>query len=62
MREDTQNNGSQEIDLSYLFKKTSGLFDSLGYSLFRFFRFILRNIIILAILVVVGAVIGYFLD
>src|SRR5690606_12285595 len=63
MGADTQNNqGSQEIDLSYLSKKTVSFFDGLGYSLYKFCRFLWKNIIILAILIVVGAVAGYFLD
>src|SRR5690606_35368701 len=63
MGADTQNNqGSQEIDLSYLSKKTVSFFDGLGYSLYKFCRFLWKNIIVLAILIVVGAVAGYFLD
>lgn len=60
---DTQNNhGSQEIDLSYLSKKTANFFDNIGYSLYRFFKFLIKNIIFLAIVLVVGAVAGFFLD
>lgn len=63
MGTDKQNiNESQEIDLSYLSKKTASLFDSIGFSLFRFFKFLLKNAIVLSILIVVGAVVGYFLD
>jgi len=63
MGTDKQNsNESQEIDLSYLSKKTASLFDHIGFSLFRFFKFLLKNAIVLSILIVVGAVVGYFLD
>ena len=63
MGANTQNsNDSQEIDLSYLSKKTANFFDNLGYSFYKFFRFLLKNIIILSVLVVIGVLAGYFLD
>lgn len=53
---------SQEIDLTYLSKSVSSFFDWIGYSLFRFFKFLLKNSIIILILLVLGAVAGYFID
>lgn len=53
---------TQEIDLSYLSKKTMNIIDSIGYSLFKIFRFLMKNIIIISILIITGAIAGYFLD
>ena len=57
-----QNSDSQEIDLSYLTKKSIHFIDRLGYSIYKFFRFLTRNIIIISILIILGAISGYFLD
>jgi hypothetical protein len=59
---ESNTNSTQEIDLSYLSKKTANLFDNLGYSIYQFIKFLLKNIWIILGLVVVGAAIGYFLD
>ncbi|HUH34623.1 MAG TPA: hypothetical protein VL022_02205 [Moheibacter sp.] len=56
------NHDSQEIDLSYLTKKTSLLLNNIGFSIFRFSRFLAKNIIVIAIIVLAGIAIGYFLD
>lgn len=53
---------SQEIDLNYLSKKAFSLFDYVGYLVFLFFRFLLKNAIVIIVLIVSGAIIGYFLD
>lgn len=52
----------QEIDLSYLSKKVNLLLDELGYSIYKFFRFIIKNLIIVLTLLVAGVIIGYLLD
>ena len=63
MSTNTQNsNDSQEIDLTYLSKKTLSFFDTLGYFFYLFFRFLIKNIIVLSVLLIIGAVAGYFLD
>lgn len=59
---ESNNQNSQEIDLSYLSKRTTSFFEKLGYSLYRFFRFLLKNIIILSTLVIFGVISGYFID
>lgn len=56
------NNSSQEIDLSYISKKTSAFFDHIGYAVYRFFKFCLKNFIIILALVIVGLALGYYLD
>ncbi|MET3731529.1 hypothetical protein [Moheibacter stercoris] len=59
---ESNTNSSQEIDLSYLSKKTGHLFDKIGYSIYRFIKFLIKNIWILLVLLIVGGVIGYLLD
>lgn len=50
---------SQEIDLSVLYKKVSSLF---GRAIYNLVRFIMKNALILIVLIVIGGLIGYFLD
>lgn len=57
-----QNSENQEIDLSYLSKKTAHFIDRLGYMIYKFFRFLVKNIIILSILIVVGAIAGFIYE
>ena len=57
-----QNIQDQEIDLSQISKKISGFIDSIGAAIFRFIRFIFKNIIVIGILFIAGAVMGYFID
>lgn len=56
------NQSSQEIDLSFISKNTARLFGNIGLSFFRFLQFLLKNKFWLLGLIVVGAVLGYFLD
>src|SRR5690625_1994275 len=55
-------NDNQEIDLSYLTKKISTWIEFLGYSIYKFFQFLLKNIILLSVLFILGVAIGYFID
>lgn len=57
-----QNQENQEIDLSLLTKKISGFFDSVLMSVFKSIQFLKKNIIIIGVLFVLGATLGYFLD
>lgn len=57
-----QKNPSEEIDMLDLFRLIKRGFIAIGDVFLRFFNFLLRNIIILVILVVVGVLIGWFLD
>ena len=52
----------QEIDLSVISKKIAGFFDSIITLIFKCIRFFVKNAIIVSILFVLGAVLGYFLD
>jgi hypothetical protein len=52
----------QEIDLAVISKKISGFFDSIVTRIFMCIRFFVRNAIVIALLFVIGAVLGYFLD
>ncbi|MDI1254729.1 MAG: hypothetical protein PSV16_01400 [Flavobacterium sp.] len=52
----------QEIDLSLISKKVGGLFESLSTRIFKGFLFFKRNIVIVGILFVLGAGIGFYLD
>lgn len=53
---------STEIDLSFIPQKISSIFSNVGYSVYQFIRFIMRNIWILLGLVIIGVGIGFFLD
>src|SRR5690554_5806149 len=55
----TQNN-NEEIDLGDLFRLIKRFFEKIGNLLLRFLSFLLRNAIVLIILIVIGAIIGYF--
>ena len=52
----------QEIDLKQLSKKIGGFFQKIIDSFFDFILFLKRNIILVAILFILGIVLGYFLD
>lgn len=58
------NNNAQkdEIDLSEIGQKISNFFDSIGRLLFNVFSFAIKNIIILALLFIIGGALGYYLD
>ena len=56
------NSQDQEIDLGQIFNKVGGFFQSLIDRLFDFILFIKKNIIVLVILFVIGASLGFFLD
>lgn len=53
---------NQEIDLSQLSKKLGGLFESFLKIIFNGILFLKRNTIVLVLLFVSGAVIGYYMD
>ena len=52
----------QEIDLSVISEKIGNFFAGISTSIYNFILFIKRNLVLLAILFVVGVVLGYFLD
>ncbi len=52
----------QEIDLSYLSKKVNLLLDSFAYSIYKFIRFLMKNLIVVLVVILAGLAIGYFLD
>lgn len=62
MNSNNDNKNSQEIDLHFLWNKFIELIDKVGFLVFRFFRFVFRNIYIVVTLIVVGTALGYFLD
>lgn len=53
---------TKEVDLKFLTNRIKFLFDSIGFSIFRFVRFMLRNYIIVAFLIVLGVGLGFFID
>lgn len=55
-------NDNQEIDLSQISKKIGNFFENISTSIFKGILFIKRNIIVIAILFVVGAGLGYYMD
>ncbi|MGB3452317.1 MAG: hypothetical protein WBA59_00665 [Moheibacter sp.] len=62
MAENSEKSTSQEIDLFSIMKRIGNSFDRLGLSIYRFINFLIRNILIILGLIVVGFVIGYFID
>ena len=58
-----QNNSeNQEIDLSQISKKIGSFFEGISNAIFRGILFIKKNIIIVGVLFIIGAVLGYYLD
>src|SRR5215207_8007623 len=57
-----QNNADQEIDIFQLSRSISSIFDRVSRSVFRAIQFFIRNWITMLILVVLGAVLGVYLD
>ncbi len=57
-----QNDDNQEIDLSKISKKIGSFFENISTSIFKAILFFKRNIIWLGILVIVGAVLGFYID
>jgi len=53
---------NQEIDLSQIPKRIGRAFEDFSTWIFRGFLFIKRNLIVLAILFIIGAGLGYYLD
>lgn len=58
----SSNSEDQEIDLGQIFSKIGALFQKGIDSIFDLFLFLKKNFLILAILLVSGIVLGYFLD
>lgn len=56
------NPDNQEIDLSQVSKRIGKAFEDFSTWIFRGFLFIKRNVIILAVLFIIGAGLGYYLD
>ncbi|GAA4068316.1 hypothetical protein GCM10022389_11800 [Flavobacterium cheonanense] len=62
MSTNSQNNDNQEIDLSDISKKIGGLYDAVLMSIFNMILFFKRKALILGLLFIIGAVLGFFLD
>ncbi len=58
----TNTNQDQEIDLTQVFKKIGGFFDSIAMTIFKGILFVKKNILIFIGLFIVGAGLGYYLD
>jgi hypothetical protein len=59
----SQNNSdNQEIDLSEISKKIGGFFEGISTRIFRGILFLKRNILVIAILFVIGVGLGFYLD
>lgn len=59
---ESQNNDNQEIDLSQISKKIGVFFENVSSSIFKGILFVKKNIILISILFVIGAGIGFYLD
>lgn len=58
----SENSADKDVDLFYLIKKIGEFFDRLGFSIYKFFRFVIKNSVILLILLGLGIAGGYLLD
>lgn len=56
------NSSQQEIDLYFIWKNLIGFLDKIILLFVRAIRFLIRNIFIILTLIIVGAILGYFLD
>ncbi len=56
------NSDDQEIDLSQISKKISQGFQNVGGFIFNCIQFFIKNAIIIAVLLIVGISLGYFMD
>jgi len=57
-----QEKNNQDIDIFQLFKLIGNAVDNLGFKVFKFFKFIIKNIFVLIGLIIIGTAIGYFID
>lgn len=57
-----KNQGEQEIDVSIIFQKISGVFQKINTSIFRSIQFVIKHILIIGILLLFGVGIGFYLD
>jgi hypothetical protein len=63
MSSESQNNmDNQEIDLSQISKKIGNFFEGISNKIFHFILYIKKNIIVIGILFVIGAGLGWYLD
>jgi len=63
MSTNTQKNiEDQEIDVSIVFKKINGFFQGISTSIFRGIQFVIKNIVVIGILFIIGAGLGFYLD
>lgn len=53
---------NQDIDLMVLFKLIQKGLDKIGYKIYRFFRFIIKNIFVILGVIALGILVGYFLN
>lgn len=56
------NSDNQEIDLAQISQKVNGIYESILNRLFRFILFVKRNFILISVIFVIGAGIGFYLD
>jgi hypothetical protein len=57
-----QNSSDQEIDIFQLSRSINSFFDRVNRSVFRAIQFFIRNWIVVLVLVVLGAALGFYLD
>lgn len=63
MSTDSQkNNDNQEIDLSQISKSIKGSIDSFKTYIFKGIQFVIKNSVILGVLFVLGAILGFYMD
>lgn len=55
-------NTSQEIDMRYVKNQLTGITDSIGIRFVKFIKFLIKNSIAILALIIVGVVVGYFID
>jgi hypothetical protein len=62
MSTNSQNNDNQEIDLSQISKKIGGFFENLSTKLIKLILFVKKNIVVIGLLFIFGAIVGYVFD
>lgn len=58
----TKTNHDQEVDLSQISKKVGSFFENISTKIFKTFLFLRKNILWFSILIILGVVVGIFLD
>jgi len=62
MSTNTSSNQDQEIDLTQIFKKVDGFFQSIKMNIFKSLQFFIKNVVVISVLLLMGFCTGIYLD